>query len=221
MSSFYRPIILAALPEATWEGITVCAESGVRLADRLIAETPLLNWAVGRDQRGDLRRIGFMYELLGACRRRDLPFECQSAPNTVGNCHHIEVRSQNLTLHVTATASLGAFPKETRLRKNSRETNQPDLFKPMITGDLDRAKQWYGWIVFNADLKGRLTHLGAGLPEHEESEWLDLISIERRKKDEGSSPIEAPPPSPDQLLGFREHIRRELEREDQTDDEDS
>jgi hypothetical protein len=166
MSAYFRPIILNAFPEPTWDGILKCAAQGVTLADNLLRQERWLNWAAGRDQRGDLRRVGVMWTLREACTAEMLPLACEDRENSAKNCHHVEIQSQNVYLHVNRTDSLLAIPRDTKLRNDERASNQYDLLKSTIfTTDLSEIKRWYGWITFNADIDGRLTHLAIGLPE--------------------------------------------------------
>ena len=213
MSAYFRPIILNAFPDSSWDGILKCAAQGVALADRLVREEPWLNWAVGKDQRGDLRRVGVMWSLREACTAEILPFFCEDRENTARNCHHIEIRSQNVYLHVTRTDSLLAMPRLTKLRNDERASNQFDLLKPIImTTDLSEIKRWYGWLTFNADAEGKLTHVAIGLPEEDGDEWLDIVPLPLEDTSSFVSEDDEPAPlGPDQLVRFTEVVRRMLE----------
>jgi hypothetical protein len=145
---------------------------------------------------------------------------CVDRENTAKNCHHVEVRSQNVYLHVNRTDSLLAMPRETKLRNDERAANQFDLFRPAIlTTNLADIRQWYGWLTFNADLDGKLTHLAIGLPENERNEWLDIVALPPGSDSAiGSEDDEAPPPGPEQLVKFKENIQKFL-NSDQDDRE--
>jgi hypothetical protein len=212
MSEFFRPIILNAFPESNWSVLTRCAVEGISLADNLIASEKMLNWWVGQDQRGDLRRVGVMYSIRNACQIASLPFSCDTRKNTANNCHHIELRSQNLDLHIVRTPTLTSMPRDTPLRDNARVSNQGDLFKgTLFTTDLSEIKRWYGFLSFNADLDGLLLHLGIGLPESADKGWLDIISILKTSgEDYSSPPPEQPPPDPSDLMKFHKHIEEML-----------
>ena len=220
MSTYFRPIILNAFPEINWPTIRRCAVTGVSLADALIEREKMLNWAVGRDQLGDLRRIGVMWKIAQACKDGELPFECNTKENTVRNCHHIEIASQRVYAHVTRTPSLRSMPRETTLRDNERASNQGDLFDSKeFTTDLSLIKRWYAWIMFNADERGNLSHLAIGLPKARENDWLDLISILGGEIEKLSGPEEERrPPTPEEIMKFREEIR-EVPKESSRDHE--
>jgi hypothetical protein len=212
MSARYRPIIMNAFPETVWPEIQRRARYGIQLADDLIKERPILDWAVGQDQRGDLRRVGVMWSVNQACSDAGLPFSSSISKNTAKNCHHVEVTSQNVYLHITRTQSLLSMPRDTTLRDNERATNQGDLFKDAgFTTDLSSIKRWYAWLTFGADEKGEFTHLAIGLPKHQEHEWLDLVSI-LQPAAEASSPGEEPRPlGPEDSMKFRADIQKLLE----------
>jgi len=106
MSARYRPMILNAFPEYAWPDLQRRARYGVQLADDLIQERTILDWVVGHDQRGDLRRVGVMWSIHQACIDGVLPFSATTKKNTAKNCHHVEVTSQNIYLHITRTPSL-------------------------------------------------------------------------------------------------------------------
>lgn len=213
MSAFFRPIILNAFPQTTWENILRCAVQGVTLADSLIRQERWLDWAVGRDQRGDLRRVGVMWSLREACAAEILPFAYEDRENSAKNCHHLEIQSQNVYLHVNRTDSLLGMPRDTKLRNDERASNQYDLLKPSIlTTDLTEIKRWYGWITFNADRDGKLTHLAIGIPEDARSEWLDIVPIPLRGSSAFVSDDDEPtPPGPDKLMKFKDDIQKMLE----------
>lgn len=213
MSAHFRPIILNAFPEATWSPILKCTARGVALADSLIREQRWLCWPVGRDQRGDLRRAGIMWSLREACAVETLPFQCHDRQNSAKNCHHIEIESQNLSIHVNHTEWVTAMPRDTKLRNDARAQNQLDLFKPAIlTTDLREIKKWYGSLTFNADDDGKLTHLAIGLPEEQGSDWLDLLPLPLGSDGAFISDDEEPEPlGPDKLVKFRDEIKKMLE----------
>ena len=212
MSAYFRPIIMNAFPKSTWDGVVRCAAQGVGLADDLLRQERWLNWAVGKDQRGDLRRVGVMWSLREACAAGDLPFACEDRTNSARNCHHIEIRSQNLYLHVNRTENLLAMPRDTKFRNDERASNQLDLLKPVIfTTKLSEIKTWYGWMTFNADTEGRLTHLAIGLPEMAGNDWLDIVPMPLRGSGAFVSEDDEPaPPGPDQLVKFKEDIKKLL-----------
>ena len=211
MSAYFRPIILNAFPENTWDGILRCTVQGVALADSLIRQEFWLNWAVGRDQRGDLRRVGVMWCLRDACSTGVLPFGCDDRENTAKNCHHVEIQSQNVYLHVTRTDNLSAMPRDTKLRNDERASNQYDLLNPIaFTTDLSEIKRWYGCLTFNADLQGKLTHLAIGLPEDTRSGWLDIVPMPLHDSSAFVSDDEHVPLGPDKLIKFREEVRKML-----------
>lgn len=103
MSTYFRPIILNAFPEATWPAIRRCVAMGVSLADTVVQTERMLDWTIGHDQRGDLRRIGVMWKIYQACKNGELPFDCNIRDNTVKNCHHIIINSQRVYAHLTRT----------------------------------------------------------------------------------------------------------------------
>jgi hypothetical protein len=78
MSAYFRPIILNGFPRSTWPGIRRCAIKGMSLADALIKHERWLDWPIGRDQRGDLRRVGVMWTIREACLSGELPFDCHN-----------------------------------------------------------------------------------------------------------------------------------------------
>lgn len=87
MTEPYRGLILGAFPKESWQDVVNYVEEGVATADREIANNPLLTWPVGRDQRGDLRRVGVMRSLRDACTRRELPLTFGADPE--GRVTHV------------------------------------------------------------------------------------------------------------------------------------
>src|SRR5690242_19946105 len=66
---------------------------GIRLADDLIANTPLLNNFIGRDYRGLIRRAGVMFSFDAACARGDLPFTSEFRQMHRGHWHLLDIKS--------------------------------------------------------------------------------------------------------------------------------
>ncbi len=178
MSLYFRPILVNAFPEETWPPIVYFFAEGVAIADAEIRDTPMLNWTVGRDQRGDLRRVGVMYSVYQACLRGDLPFKHRIKDNIARNCHYLEVISDNVYSHISQTPYPGSFPKDMPYRRNERARNQLNLFdnhSNIIHPDY--IPSWYGQMTFRADTNGKLTHVCIGLPEANRDEWLDRINL--------------------------------------------
>lgn len=211
MSARYRPMILNAFPEYAWPDLQRRARYGVQLADDLIQERTILDWVVGHDQRGDLRRVGVMWSIHQACIDGVLPFSATTKKNTAKNCHHVEVTSQNIYLHITRTPSLLSLPRDTTLRDNERASNQGDLFSDTgFTTDLSTIRRWYAWLTFGADPKGDLTHLAIGLPKHGENDWLEIVSILRPTGEIQSTDEEPRPPGPEDSVKFRAAVQKLL-----------
>jgi hypothetical protein len=214
MSEFFRPIILNAFKEVEWPMLTRCAVEGIALADNLIPTHKILNWAVGRDLRGHLRRIGIMHSVYNACVTSALPYTCEIMPNTVGNCHHIQLMSQNVYAHVVHTSDLAEMPRETPLRTNARMSNQGNLFEgTLFTADLSKIQRWFAYLTFNADRDGNLTHLGLGIADKDGTEWLDIVSILKHPPEGYEIPTTEPPPlGPEELMRFQPHVQHLVDK---------
>jgi len=105
------------------------------------------------------------------------------------------------------------MPRGTKLRNDERASNQYELLKSAIfTTNLAEIKRWYGWLTFNADVEGRLIHLAIGLPEKDGDEWLNILPLPLKDSSAFVSKDDEPsPPGPDQLVRFREDVRKMLE----------
>ncbi|MCF8034045.1 MAG: hypothetical protein K9K66_10445 [Desulfarculaceae bacterium] len=184
MPKEFLDAIRKSFPPDTWPKIVQAANSGIILADALIADNPFLNWPVGRDQRGDLRRVGVMFSLREACNSGDLPFLCKVRRNTVRNCRHIELHSNNMYLHVTQVGGQRQFPKDTPLRNKGRRSNQFLLFADNAQPEF--SSRWYGWLTFGASNDGGLEFICIGLPTESGQQWLDRINLTAEITKQGS-----------------------------------
>lgn len=106
------------------------------------------------------------------------------------------------------------MPRETTLRNNERASNQGELFdQSRFTTELSEIKTWYAWLTFDADEKGKLTHLAIGLPANVGNDWLDIVSLLTPGHEQFGTPGDEPkPPGPAELMKFKEAYRKVIEK---------
>lgn len=220
MSDEYRNLLIQAYPEATWPTLARGIGEAVSIADNVRRSTPFLATLVGSDLRGLLRRAALMWRIQMLCKSRELPFDAREIANTIGTSHLLQVRSNNIDLHVVRTDEPGAFPEDAQIRQDNRASNDADLFREgkllPLNEVMDSIPRLYGWIMWGATAKGELTHFALGMPEPEYDEWLtyvDVLTPVRAAEAVTSMPVEkSSKPDPTLLLKFREEIARSLEQ---------
>jgi hypothetical protein len=206
-----------AFPE-TADAMTVRAVGeGVRLADDLIRNTPLLSTAIGRDYRGLIRRAGVMFSFNEACVRGDLPFQSSFRQMHRGHWHLLEINSGVERAQICRTDEADAFPEDTPVKQDERLVNQFDLFQeplPPVESILAKIPRLYVWLTFGSDYTGTLTHVCWCAPAKEEKQWLAFENILRRSSGSGvvPAPVGSPTPDPKSKLRFKDHIEEALEK---------
>jgi len=205
-----------AFPESA-DVLTVRAiGQGVRLADDLILNTPLLNTLPGRDYRGLIRRAGVMFALHEACARGDLPFKTHFRQMHRGHWHLLEINSGRERAQICRTDEADGFPEDTPVKQDERLVNQFNLFEdhlPPVEMILDKIPRLYVWLTFGADYTGSLTHVCWCAPAKEEKQWLAFENILRRAVGSGALPPTGnPTPDPKTKLRFKDHIEEALEK---------
>ena len=203
----FQERLVAAFPEPTWAPLVSGLREGVRLADRAIETTPLLNFVTGRDLRGHVRRAGILYHLREMCRLKALPFQAEAAKMPIGCWHWLDIQSKGLVAHVTRTDTEKEIPDITINRQPKYMRNQYDLFAdgriPPIDTILDQTDQKYSTITYGANRDGSLTHAAIGMPSSDGSEWLAFVNLMRRDAfGTDEAPAASTPVDPTQMLKF-------------------
>jgi hypothetical protein len=199
---------------------------GIRQADRLIDNTPMLRSAFGLDLRGHIRRIGILYQFQESARLRELPFRAEATKMPIGSWHWLDIYSDRMIAHVVRTDSIDGLPAETSNRQPQCARNEYDLFRdgriPPIEAVLTEEQQRYAVLTFGVTQEGDLTHAALGMQSGDNSGWLAFLNLLRRSKstDEPAPPPPSEPPDPLKELRFLRHVEKQLEEQDKKSDDE-
>jgi hypothetical protein len=204
--------LVSAFPERTWAPLVSGLREGIRLADKVIETTPLLNLITGQDLRGHIRRAGILYHVREMCRLKSLPFQAEAAKMPVGCWHWLDIHAEGLIAHVARTDGIREIPDITSNRQPKYLKNEYDLFDdgriPSIEPLLELDHERYSTITYSADRDGSLTHAAIGMPSSDGREWLAFVNLmKRRDASFGDEVPRAPTPiDPTQMLKFHKEI---------------
>lgn len=224
MSDDFSDLLESAFPHSTWPLLVRAKREGIALADDVRRNTPLLNNLLGRDLRGQLRRIGVMTQLQKYCASGDLPFAAEIDHMPHGTWHWLNLRSGAFIAHVARTDVFREVPEDTKNRQHYLVKNDPDLFEvgkitPIteITATIDR---FYAYLTFGSTHEGKLTHATLGMADRDGFDWLAQHNL-LRAAGEGlaSQPDAAPKFDPKDRIKFTEQVQELLNLErDRTED---
>jgi hypothetical protein len=227
MAPEFQQRMLAAFPDATWGSLVRGVREGITLADDVIRNTPMLATLLGRDLKGQIRRVGVLYRLQQLCASGELPFAAEATKMPVGSWHWLDIRSGSVLAHVVRTETADALPQDTTNRQTKYVKNQYDLYEDgkivPISRVIAEAKEFYCFLTFGTDRKGGLTHASLGMPSSENDEWLAFAKLERRAQAGTAAPADAATaPNPRDKIRFREHVQEMLaDKQNEADDERS
>lgn len=220
----FQDQLMEVFPERTWTPLTSAIRDGVRLADRVIVDTPMLASVIGQDLRGHIRRAGILHSLWEACQAGSLPFKAERAKMPIGCWHWLDIRSGEMVAHIVRTDDPSEIPKMTSNRQPKFMKNSFDLFEdgriPPLDLELMLLQERYCTVTFGANHAGDLTHARIGTPSKDGLEWLATVDLLRYGKPEAESSVPpAPtPPDPAQLVKFLKRIQDTLEQEKKPDE---
>ncbi|MEW6047858.1 MAG: hypothetical protein AB1609_15500, partial [Bacillota bacterium] len=90
----------------------------------LCQEIEWLNWPVGRDVLGYLRRVAVDFEMKRLVDSNQIPFEYQVAPNAADNCRHLELKTPRCVITISHVQSRERLPRRAVFRSNLGLSNQ-------------------------------------------------------------------------------------------------
>jgi hypothetical protein len=218
----------AAIARDTDPMVVLGMQEGVRLADDLIDNSPILANAIGKDLRGHIRRAGVMWRINDLCARGDLPFKTQITSMPIGSWHWLEIIAPGVRAHICRTDDANAFPTDTPNRQDARLVNpQFDLFSETVVPFreiLEQVDTMYAWLSYGTIAAGDLTHICWGVPASDANDWLAWENLlQGRGTGDAPIPPPAPPPAPDPTtrLRFHRHIEKALDENDKDKDQNA
>lgn len=217
-----------AFPTSTWAVTVRGITEGVFLAADAMENTPFLKNLLGRDIKGQLRRVGVMFRLQELCKAGDLPFQAEIERMPRGSWHWLEIKSGKINAHVVRSEAPGEFPEETPNRQDRRLVNQGELDLEgngsgriiPISAFMPDIQSWYAWLLFGVTKKNELTHAAWAIPDADAAEWMAYKDILNGAKGQMPTPA-ATSPDPLSKMKFKQHIEEALDRSENETDKDT
>lgn len=208
--------LVSAFPPTTYSMTIRGVQEGIVLADDYLSSAPFMTSPLGRDIRGQVRRIGMMFRLHEMCVAGNLPFDSSMPKMERANWHQLELRSGKFAGHLTRTLTETAFPEDRPSRQDERLQNQGDLFSSSIVPISEAVaaiSRMAAWLTYRTNAKGQLLHLCWCAPAADEDDWLGFVNLLKAGGASlPASPSPAPLPDPKLRIRLHDHIREDIEK---------
>lgn len=139
----------------------------------------ILQWPVGKDLDGYLRRIAVEWEIKRLCDAGQIPIDYRIAKNVGNNCHHVELYTNQSVITISQVPSLRAIPQRSIFRENLSMSNQLRLNLTFPDGNpVYRSKGSTIYLLLTHGYSGeRPDFVTLGIPEPEMNGWITQINI--------------------------------------------
>jgi hypothetical protein len=195
------------------------SKEGLLLAADFFKDGMLLNFEMGRDLYGLIRRVCIAFQIREYCKRGDLPFKAQIVPMPKGPWHWLEIKAHGVLAHACRTVDVFSFPDEADSRQDYRLSIQPNLLSwamrdKSMAQIVKEIPELYAWLTYRTSADGSLAHLCWCSPSPEKDDWLAHVNVleEIKKSESDTSVAEASVPSATPRL--RDEVLQALQAND-------
>lgn len=174
-SPLAKDFLEEAFPRPIRSQLMAALGRGYSIVQAYCEETPWLNWPVGDDLRGQLRRAAVDFEFSRLVEMRRIPLTCHVSPNALGNCHHLELLGPECVLTISQVDSPRAVPRRAVFRNNLSLSNQIRL-PGFQAGSSIEARRHY-CLLTHGSCDGRLSFARLGVPQPEVGGWIYQVDL--------------------------------------------
>jgi len=138
-----------------------------------------LNWPVGIDILGVLRRVAVEYELKKLIDRQKLPLKYIIAPNAIDNCRHLVLIAKRCRLTISQIRSPRSIPRKAIYRTNySLQGRQLQLDFPDEFMDINKKEEEQFYMILTHSYSGPAPEfVSISVPGPYVKEWLEQIDL--------------------------------------------
>lgn len=154
----------------------------IRRAYDIVARLPhkleILDWPVGADILGILRRVAVEYEIKKLIDKQNLPLKYIIAPNAKENCHHLVLYSKRCKITISQLKSIRQKPRDAIFRTNySLQGRQLQLDFPDEFLGIDGVGE-LNYMILTHGFSGPIPEfMSLSVPSPYVKEWLDQIDL--------------------------------------------
>lgn len=174
------------------------------MADTLLNDIKWLDWPVGYDLKRYLRRVAVEFELVNLFNSKELPIRHRIASNSIDNCNHIELITDNFIGTINQVASAKSIPRSSIFRNHLSLSNQ-GCFDFENNSILYQCKEGPYFIILTHGYYGdKPDFVCLGVPEPHLNGWVERINLLKEPY-----LVELPETeyvSEGDLIKFKEHI---------------
>jgi hypothetical protein len=152
---------------------------GYALVERLYERGDWLDWPVGRDVRGALRRVAVESVILRMINSSELKLRYRIASNSVDNCRHIEVLTERSRLTTSQVTTRRAMPRNALYRQNHGLSNQMLLSLPGFLDEepaIGEDDRYYVLLTHGYAMKTP-EFVCLGVPHPDMSSWISHVNL--------------------------------------------
>lgn len=142
-------------------------------------ELDWLNWSVGTDILGVLRRVAVEYELKKLIDRQKLPIKYIIAPNAIDNCRHLMLIANRCRLTISQLRSPRSIPRRAIYRTNySLQGRQLQLDFPDEFMDINKNDEEQFYMILTHGYSGPAPEfVSISVPGPYVKEWLEQVDL--------------------------------------------
>jgi hypothetical protein len=148
-----------------------------RMVNLLVQDTSWINWHVGRDLIGYLKRVAVDYEIKRLIDEKRLPdcYGYRIAPNVADNCYHLEVFGPNSILTISQVRRPTSVPRHALFRANHGVGNQTTL--GLFEDDYDITDKPFYFILTHGFGGEEPEFIVLGMPNPEVTQWIKVVNL--------------------------------------------
>lgn len=138
-----------------------------------------LNWPVGTDILGALRRVAVEYEMKKLIDKQKLPLKYIIAPNAIENCRHLVLIANRCRLTISQLRSPRSIPRSALYRTNySLQGRQLQLDFPDELLDINKNEEEKFYMILTHGYSGpEPEFVSISVPGPYVKEWLEQIDL--------------------------------------------
>lgn len=139
---------------------------------------PYLNWKIGDDEKPNIRRVIVDYYMQKMVADHKLSFQSYVGENAIGNCHHLELKCNNVILTTSHLNQCEQRPRKAIFRKQLAKSNYLSLFPDYDEIEKDDKSLSYYAVLCHESKGDKLERAFLGIPSNEKTEkWLATIDL--------------------------------------------
>lgn len=203
-----QELLKAQFPVKTRSHFIPALKRAYGLVEACQKDNKWLNWIVGKDGLGILRKIAAEYEIIDTIERLALPIRYETLPNSSNNAYHVELVTELCRVTINQVDSKLALPRPAVFRTFLVPSNQLRLFDDDPAFN-DEDKPIYVILAHKSSYRGLLHSAILGIPEPNLRGWATTLDLMHEPHQIYEVPTEIIK-GKEKLVDFKEHVEEVL-----------